>query len=138
VTKSADELNRVLNDLQLGEFIYEQPAVGDIEYVFKHALTQEVAYNSVLTERRQQLHERAAAALETLYTNSVEEHLAELAHHYGRSANPDKAVQYLTRTGQQALNRSAFAEAQAHLQQGLERTSAFVRIVTRSKPSSQS
>jgi predicted ATPase len=42
--------------LQLGDFIYEQPAVGDSEYVFKHALTQEVAYNSVLMERRQQLH----------------------------------------------------------------------------------
>jgi class 3 adenylate cyclase len=120
VTRSDDGLNRLLNDLQLGEFIYEQPAVGDTEYVFKHALTQEVAYNSVLIERRQQLHERTAAALETLYTSSVEEHLAQLAHHYGRSANPDKAVQYLTRAGQQALNRSAFAEAQAQLQQGLE------------------
>ena len=67
VTKSDDELNRLLNDLQLGEFIYEQPAVGDTEYVFKHALTQEVAYNSVLIERRQQLHERIGAALERLY-----------------------------------------------------------------------
>jgi class 3 adenylate cyclase len=107
VTKSDDELNRLLNDLQLGEFIYEQPAVGDTEYIFKHALTQEVAYNSVLSERRQQLHERTAAALETLYASSVEEHLAGLAHHYGRSANFDKAVQYLTRAGQQALKRSA-------------------------------
>jgi predicted ATPase len=53
VTKAEDELNRLLNDLQLGEFIYEQPAVGDTEYVFKHALTQEVAYNSLLIERRQ-------------------------------------------------------------------------------------
>jgi len=120
VTKSDDDLNRLLNDLQLGEFIYEQPAVGDTEYIFKHALTQEVAYNSVLIERRQQLHERTGAALETLYASAVEEHLAELAHHYGRSANLAKAVQYLTRAGQQALNRSAFAEAQAQLQQGLE------------------
>ena len=120
VAKSDDELNRLLNDLQLGEFIYEQPAVGDTEYVFKHALTQEVAYNSVLIERRQQLHERTAAALETLYARSVEEHLAALAHHYGRSANPDKAVEYLTRAGQQALSRSAFTEAQGQLQQGLE------------------
>jgi class 3 adenylate cyclase len=120
ITKAEDELNRLLNDLQLGEFIYEQPAVGDTEYIFKHALTQEVAYNSVLLERRQQLHARTAAALETLYKTSVEEHLAELAHHYGRSANPGKAVEYLTRAGQQALSRSAFAEAQAQLQQGLE------------------
>src|SRR5271167_393944 len=76
VTKSNDELNRMLNELQLAEFIYEQPAVGDTEYIFKHALTQEVAYNSVLLERRRQLHERAAAALETLYKPSVDEHLA--------------------------------------------------------------
>ena len=68
VTKSEEELNRLLNDLQLGEFIYEQPAIGDTEYIFKHALTQEVAYNSVLVERRQQLHERTGAALERLYT----------------------------------------------------------------------
>ncbi len=120
VPKSEDELNRLLNDLQLGEFIYEQPALGDTEYEFKHALTQEVAYNSVLMERRQQLHERTAAALETLYASAVEEHLAQLAHHYGRSANPEKAVEYLTRAGQQALKRSAFAEAQSQLQQGLE------------------
>jgi tetratricopeptide (TPR) repeat protein len=121
VTRSDDELNRLLNDLQLGEFIYEQPAVGDTEYVFKHALTQEVAYNSVLIERRQQLHERIGAALERLYTSSsVEEHLADLAHHYGRTANPGKAVEYLTRAGQQALSRSAFTEAQAQLQQGLD------------------
>jgi len=120
VAKSDEELNRLLNDLQLGEFIYEQPATGGIEYIFKHALTQEVAYNSVLMERRRQLHERTAAALEALYPTSVEEHLAELAHHYGRSANPGKAVEFLTRAGQQAMNRSAFAEAQAQLQQGLE------------------
>jgi len=120
VPKSEDELNRLLNDLQLGEFIYEQPAVGDTEYIFKHALTQEVAYNSVLLERRKALHERAAAALETLYASAVEEHLAELAHHYGRAANPGKAAEYLTRAGNQAWERSAFAEAQAQLQQGLE------------------
>jgi tetratricopeptide (TPR) repeat protein len=121
VTKSDDELNRLLNDLQLGEFIYEQPAVGDTEYIFKHALTQEVAYNSVLIERRRQIHERIAAAIERLYASSINEHLAELAHHYGRSANLDKAVEYLTRAGRQALGRSAFAEAQAQLEKGLER-----------------
>ena len=54
-------LERMLADLQLAEFIYEQPAFGDVEYTFKHALTQEVAYNSVLTERRKLLHERAGA-----------------------------------------------------------------------------
>src|SRR5262249_45372669 len=58
VPKAEDELNRMLGDLQLAEFIYEQPAVGDTQYIFKHALTQEVSHNSVLLERRKQLHER--------------------------------------------------------------------------------
>ena len=48
----------MLSELQLAEFIYEQPAAGDIEYTFKHALTQDVAYNSMLIERRKALHER--------------------------------------------------------------------------------
>ena len=50
--KSGPELEPMLSELQLGEFIYEQPAIGDIEYIFKHALTHDVAYNSVLNERR--------------------------------------------------------------------------------------
>jgi len=107
---SDDELNRLLAALQLGEFIYEQPAVGDTQYVFKHALTQEVAYNSVLLERRKILHERIGGALETLYASSVDEHLAELAHHYGRSANLDAAVEYLTRTGKQKMEEARQVE----------------------------
>jgi class 3 adenylate cyclase/predicted ATPase len=111
VAKSHEELNRLLDELQLGEFIYEQPATGGIEYIFKHALTQEVAYNSVLVERRRQLHERIAAALEELHAGSIDEHLAELAHHYVRGTNLDKAVEYLTRAGRQAQQRSAYREA---------------------------
>jgi class 3 adenylate cyclase len=59
-----DDLERMLASLQMAEFIYEQPTTGDIEYIFKHGLTQEVAYNSLLIERRKQLHERAGGALE--------------------------------------------------------------------------
>src|SRR5580698_5561850 len=87
---------------------------------FKHALTQEVAYNSLLIERRKLLHERAGQALESIFADQLDDHLDELAHHYNRGANPDKAVNYLTRAGQQALQRSAFTEAQAQLQQGLD------------------
>ena len=119
-TKSDDELNRLLDELQLVEFIYEQPAVGDTEYAFKHALTQEVAYNSVLIERRKQLHERIGGALETLYASSLDDHLSELAHHFGRGNNLDKAVDYLGRAARQAVSRSAFNESQALLQKALE------------------
>ena len=120
VPKSDDELSRMLNDLQLGEFIYEQPAVGDIEYSFKHALTQEVAFGSVLNERRKELHRRTAAAIESLYAERLEDRYTELAHHYGRAGDAAKAVQYMGLAGEQALQRSAYAEALAHLTSGLE------------------
>ena len=120
VPKSDDELSRMLNDLQLGEFIYEQPAVGDIEYSFKHALTQEVAFGSVLNERRKELHRRTAAAIESLYAERLEDRYTELAHHYGRAGDAAKAVQYMGLVGEQALQRSAYAEALAHLTSGLE------------------
>ena len=85
--KPDDELERRLSRLQAGEFIYEQPAAGDVEYIFKHALTQEVAYNSLLVERRKLLHERAGQALESMFAGQLEDHLDELAHHYSRSEN---------------------------------------------------
>src|SRR5207237_7204089 len=106
-----DELERMLADLQMAEFIYEQPATGDIEYIFKHALTQEVAYNSLLVERRKLLHERAGQALESMFAEQLDDHLGELAHHYSSSDNVAKAVEYLGRAGQTAAQRCAYADA---------------------------
>ena len=66
-----DELQRLLARLQAAEFIYEQPAFPEVEYIFKHALTQEVAYNSLLQERRKVLHERTAQAIESTLSHQV-------------------------------------------------------------------
>jgi len=106
-----DELQAMLSNLQLAEFIYEQPAAPEVEYIFKHALTQEVAYNSVLIERRKSLHERIAMALETLFADRLEDHLADLAHHYGRSGNLRKAIEYKRLAASQATQRSSYGEA---------------------------
>jgi predicted ATPase len=105
------KLDRMLSELQLAEFIYEQPAFPEIEYIFKHALTQEVAYNSLLIERRKHLHERAGEALESMYAEQLDDHLPELARHFSRSDNVSKAVEYLGRAGQQAVQRSAYTDA---------------------------
>ena len=110
----------MLSSLQHKEFLYEQPAFPEVEYIFKHALTQEVAYNSVLQERRKVLHERTAQAIEALFHSKLEEHYSELAHHYSRSGNTQKAVEYLGLAGQQAVQRSANAEAITHLTAALE------------------
>jgi class 3 adenylate cyclase/predicted ATPase len=109
--KPHGESERLLAELQLAEFIYEQPAVGDIEYAFKHALTQDVAYNALLIERRKLLHERAGQALEAMFADQLDDHLDELAHHYSRSDNVGKAIEYLGRAGKQALQRPAYADA---------------------------
>ena len=121
LTRSDDELNRLLNDLQLGEFIYEQPALGDTAFIFKHALTQEVTYNSVLVERRKLMHERIGAAMETLYADRIEDHIVNLARNYARSANPAKAVEYCRRACQQSSDRASYPEALRHFETGLVR-----------------
>jgi tetratricopeptide (TPR) repeat protein len=120
IAKPEEELERMLSALQLSEFIYEQPASGDTEYIFKHALTHDVAYKSVLNERRRVLHERIGAALESIYTASLDDHVAELAHHYARSGNPGKGVEYCLRAVKQCVDRGSFAEAVAQFETGLE------------------
>ena len=113
-------LDRMLDDLQLGEFIYEQPAVGDIEYIFKHALTQEVAYNSVLMERRRQLARTHRCGDRESLRESIDDHLDELAHHYSRSGNSAKALEYLESAGLRAVRRLAYGEAMRNLTAALE------------------
>jgi class 3 adenylate cyclase/predicted ATPase len=113
-------LERMLAELRASEFIYEQSALTDNEYIFKHALTQEVAYNSLLIERRKQLHERTAQALESMFADQLDDHLSQLAHHYSHSDNVDKAVEFLARAGQQALQRSAYVEAISSLNAAIE------------------
>jgi class 3 adenylate cyclase/predicted ATPase len=114
------DLYRLLASLQHKEFLYEQPAFPESEYIFKHALTQEVAYNSVLIERRKVLHEQTAQAIEEMFHSKLEDHYSDLAHHYSRSGNTQKAVEYLQRAGEQAAQRSAYTEAISHLTTALE------------------
>ncbi len=129
--KPDNQLQRMLTELQLGEFVYEQPAFPEIEYTFKHALTQEVAYNSLLIERRKTLHERTAEAIEALFRTQLDDHLGELAHHYGRSGNTAQAVKYLHLVADQALQRSAYAEASSVTDAALEMLATMPRTPER-------
>ena len=128
-----EELQRLLAHLQAEEFIYEQPAFPESDYTFKHALTQEVAYNAVLLERRRVLHERAAQAIEGLFAERLPEHYHALAHHYSRSGNTTKAVDYLHRAGHQAVERSAYAEAVSHLTTAVDLLTALPESRERSQ-----
>jgi class 3 adenylate cyclase/tetratricopeptide (TPR) repeat protein len=120
VAKPPASIERTLSELQLAEFIYEQPATGGIEYTFKHALTHDVAYDSLLAQRRRSLHGQIGEAFETLYAASVDDHVTELARHYARSGKPPKAVEYGLRACQQCADRGAYIEAAAHFEASLE------------------
>lgn len=112
-------LRSLLHDLQAGDFIHERPSFPEVDYAFKHALTQEVAGQALLSTRRSALHERTAEAIEALFPGRLKEYCNELAHHYSRSGNAAKAVEYLHLAARQALQRSAHVQAIQHLQDAL-------------------
>ena len=121
-TRSSDELEQMLSHLQLSEFINEQPAVGDVEYSFKHALTQEVAYNSLLGERRRVLHKQTGDAIEELYAHQLEDRYSDLARHYLRGNDEAKAIQYARLAAEQEVKRGSYAEAASLIAAGLKLT----------------
>ena len=114
---SESQLEAALAHLQSAEFVHEQPAAGDVEYIFKHALTQEVAYNSLLIEHRKLLHERITRAMESLFADWLDDYLKDLAHHYRRSNNTVKAIEYLRRAGEQAGSASLLRRSYRATQQ---------------------
>jgi class 3 adenylate cyclase len=114
------ELERILADLQAAEFLHEKSVAGGLVYVFKHSLTLDVAYNSMLIERRKSLHEKIAQVLESVHAEELDAHASELAHHYSESDNAAKAIEYLERSGRQAIQRSAHNEAINDLTAALE------------------
>ena len=87
---SDEELRRGLTHLQGAEFLYETSLFPDLEYTFKHALTHEVAYGSLLHERQRALHARIVEAIETLYSNRLIEQVERLAHHAARGRHGEK------------------------------------------------
>src|SRR5262249_16696428 len=133
VAKPEEQLRPMLSDLQLGEFIYEQPALPDLEYTFKHALTQEVAYDSVLVERRKSIHERAAAGIETIFADRLEDHVGGLAYHYSRRGNRDKALDYLQRAAEQANDRSAYEDAVRYFSTAIAQLSLLPDDINRAR-----
>jgi class 3 adenylate cyclase/tetratricopeptide (TPR) repeat protein len=113
------ELHQGLARLQSGEFLYETNLFPDIEYTFKHALTQEVAYRSLLQERRRALHARILDAMETLYADRLGERIDRLAYHAVHGEVWDKAVTYLRQAGRRALERSTSWDAVSLFEQAL-------------------
>jgi class 3 adenylate cyclase/tetratricopeptide (TPR) repeat protein len=114
-----DALQRGLAHLQAAEFLYETRLFPDLAYTFKHALTHEVAYSSLLLERRRVLHSRIVEALEALSPDRVAEQVERLAYHALRGEVWDKALVYFRQAGEKVMARSAYREAVGYFEQAL-------------------
>jgi class 3 adenylate cyclase/tetratricopeptide (TPR) repeat protein len=108
-----------LAHLQAAEFLYETRLFPEINYTFKHGLTHQVAYESLLQERRRALHARIVEALEALTGDRLAEQVERLAHHALRGEVWDKALAYFRQAGEKALARSAHPEAVGYFEQAL-------------------
>ena len=113
-------LRRGLHQLVEAEFLYQQGLPPQATYVFKHALIQEAAYQSLLRSTRQQYHQRIAQVLEERFPETVETQPELLAHHYTEAGLAEQAILYWQRAGQQAIDRSAHVEAVSHFTTGIE------------------
>ena len=112
-------LYRGLAHLQAAEFLYETRLFPEHEYTFKHALTYEVAYGSLLQERRRLLHAHIVEALEALAGDRVAEQVERLAHHALRGEVWGKALEYCRQAGEKAMTRSAYHEGVGYFKQAL-------------------
>jgi predicted ATPase len=112
-------LHGALTHLQAAEFLYESRLFPELDYTFKHALTQQVAYESLLQERRRSLHARIVEALEILAGDRLAEQVERLAHHALRGEVWDKALAYSRQAGEKAMARSAHREAVGYFEQAL-------------------
>jgi class 3 adenylate cyclase/tetratricopeptide (TPR) repeat protein len=115
-----EQLDDCLSELKNLELIYEKNVFPDLEYIFKHVLTQEAAYNSLLSTRRTRLHTAIGLAIEELHQERLAERYEELAHHFTQGEAWEKAFHYLTRSGDKARQAYANHEAIAFYTQGIE------------------
>jgi len=114
-----EELHAAIGRLRAAEFLYEAEFFPDIEYTFKHALTNQVAYGSLLQDQKRALHVRIVESIEGMYPDRGAEHVDRLAHHAFRGEAWAKAVTYLQQAGVRALARSVHREAVGRFEEAL-------------------
>lgn len=120
VADAAERVERALAELKSLEFVYEKAAPFDVEYVFKHALTQDVAYESILHARRRELHARIGAAIQELYADRLDERAEELAYHFSRGEVWGEAARCARQAGDRAAALCEDARAVEFYEQALD------------------
>jgi class 3 adenylate cyclase/tetratricopeptide (TPR) repeat protein len=120
ISEMTGEVHRYLDILKHLELIHEKTSFPELGYIFKHALTQDVAYQTLLTNRRRELHGSIGRAIEELYADRLEEQAGIIAYHYARSDKPVKAIEYALVAGDRAVRLYANAEARTYYGQAFE------------------
>ena len=119
-------LSNSLDQLQRREFIQRRGEASEAEYIFKHAITQDVAYNTLLLSRRKEIHRAVASALETIFADRLTELAATVGYHFEKADAPEKALHYLYRAGQHAQETFANTEAIAFYRSAIAQAEALL------------
>ena len=114
------KLQELLRDLQAAEFLYETPTAASIQFRFRHPLTHEVAYSSLLSTKRQILHGHVLRAMELQHQDNLQERIESLAHHAVKARLWERAVMYCRRAGDKVVELSAYREASVFFEQAIE------------------
>jgi class 3 adenylate cyclase/tetratricopeptide (TPR) repeat protein/ABC-type dipeptide/oligopeptide/nickel transport system ATPase component len=120
VTEIKDQCDRWLIGLERLDLIRTKTVQPDLEYIFKHALTQEVVYSGLLKKERQEIHERIGHVMEPLFHERLSEFYETLAYHYKQGRSIHKAVHYLIKSGEKSLGRYALEEAYRNFQEAFD------------------
>ena len=120
VTELKDHIDRNLAGLERLDLIRARSLHPELEYVFKHALTQEVTYNGLLKKEREAVHRQIARVIEQLFGERLPEFYETLAYHYTQGRSVDKAVDYLMKSGRKSLSRYALEESHKSFQQAYD------------------
>ena len=120
VVSRADHLGERLEYLKETQLIRERTRMEELEYLFKHALAQEAVYESTLIQQRKELHLKVAQSIEKLFQERLHEFYGMLAYHYGKGEDPEKAEEYMTKAGEEALRSSASSEALEYFREAMK------------------
>lgn len=120
ITQLREQLDRCLSGLERLDLIRMKSLEPDLEYIFKHALTQEVVYNGLLKKERREIHERTGLVMEKLFGDRLSEFFETLAYHFAQGQSVNKAVDYLMKSGEKSLKRYAVEESHQYFKEGFE------------------
>lgn len=120
ISPASEQLAGSLDDLKSLEIIQQIRLLPEVEYMFKHVLTQVVVYETLLHQQRRELHGLVGQAIEEFYADRLEEHYEALAHHYGKSNQFEKAIRYLELAGDKAAGYFSLGEARKHYRAAIE------------------